>query len=74
MIFNILVTAFLCLLSTINAYSKGAPATVCLSMLPQHGNATAQSNDPPYILTIHPLSYSNGTIITGKSIMQIEIL
>jgi hypothetical protein len=74
MILIMLITAFLCLLSSINAYHNGAPLGACQRMMPKHEDAVAQSSVPPYSLTIHPLSYSNGTNVTGKSIMQIEIL
>jgi len=74
MIFNMLVTAFLCLLSSINAYSTGAPAQVCQTMLPNHG-AAPQTSAQPYIISVEPMSYSSGTTVTGKiSIIQIEIL
>jgi hypothetical protein len=74
MIFNMLVTAFLCLLSSINAYPNGAPAGVCQTMLPNHGPAP-QTGARPYRISVEPMSYSSGTIVTGKiSIIQIEIL
>ena len=73
MIFNMLVTAFLCLLSIINAYPNGAPAQVCQSMLPNHG-AAPQTSARPYTILVQPMSYSSGTTVTGTSIIQIDIL
>jgi len=73
MIFNMLFTAFLCLLSSINAYPNGAPAQVCQSMLPNHG-AAPQTSARPYTISVEPMSYSSGTTVTGKSIIQIDIL
>ena len=72
MILIMLSTAFLCLLSTINAYKAGAPATVCNSMMPKHG-AAAQTDFAPYIILILPILYSSGTthtvtlVTTGSS-------
>ena len=63
MILIMLITAFLCLLSTINAYKDGAPATVCNSMMPTHG-AAAQTGFDPYIISIFPIFYSSGTTHT----------
>jgi hypothetical protein len=68
MILIMLITAFLCLLSTINAYSGGAPAQVCHTMMPQHGVA-AQNSTAFYQIFISPAYYSSGTTHTGKSII-----
>ena len=73
MVLIMLITAFLCLLSTINAYKYGAPVDACNSMMPNH-SAVAQSIPSPYTISVEPMSYSNGTNVTGKSIIQIDIL
>ena len=58
-----LITAFLCLLSTINAYQNGAPVGACDTMMPNH-SAVAQPDDSPYTISVEPMSYSNGTNVT----------
>jgi len=73
MILIMLITAFLCLLSSINAYPHGAPTNVCQSMMPIHG-AAAQTCSAPYKITITPGYYSSGSTVIGKSIIQIDIL
>ena len=73
MILIMLITAFLCLLSSINAHDHGAPASVCNSMMPDHG-AAAQTGSVPYSIFISPANYSSGSTVTGKSIIQIDIL
>ena len=73
MVLIMLITAFLCLLSTINAYKNGAPVGACDTMIPNH-SAGAQSDTFPYTISVEPKSYSSGTNVTGKSIIQIDIL
>ena len=76
MILIMLITAFLCVLSSINAYRNGAPPTVCKTMIPgpaAHGSKH-QSSAAPYNISVEPMHYSSGSTVTGKSIMQIEIL
>ena len=68
MILIMLITAFLCLLSSINAYPDGAPAQVCDSMMSNHGIA-AQTSTAYYQIFISPAYYSSGTTHTGKSII-----
>jgi hypothetical protein len=75
MILIMMITAFLCLLSTINANPGGAPPGACQNMMPQHGpGVVTQPGDAPYNIAVAPMLYSSGTTVTGKSIMQIEIL
>jgi len=75
MILIMLITALLCLLSSINAYRIGAPAGVCNSMLPSHGTGVnPQTEDSPYQIFITPGYYSSGSTVTGKSIIQVYIL
>ena len=63
MISIMLIAALLCLLSSINAYSGGAPATVCHSMMPNH-TAEAQTSKGHYQIFISPGYYSSGTTHT----------
>ena len=63
MVLIMLITAFLCLLSTINAYQNGAPVGACDTMMPNH-SAVAQPDDSPYTISVEPMSYSNGTNVT----------
>ena len=63
MVLIMLITAFLCLLSTINAYPNGAPVGACDTMMPNH-TAVAQSDASPYTISVEPMSYSNGTTVT----------
>ena len=73
MILIMLITAFLCLLSGINANRGGAPSNLCQTMMPSHG-ATSQTSVAPYNISVEPMSYSSGTTVTGKSIIKIDIL
>ena len=54
MILIMMITAFLCLLSSINAYSTGTPVEICQTMMPYHG-ATPQTSVAPYRMTITPI-------------------
>ena len=58
-----MITAFLCVLSTINANRKGAPLEACQKMKPQHGTG-AQSSVAPYNISVEPMHYSSGTTVT----------
>ena len=58
-----LITAFLCVLSSINAYQYGAPARVCKTMIPVHGR-TRQSTVAPYTISVEPMHYSSGSTVT----------
>ena len=66
MILIMLITAFLCVLSSINAYSTGAPPAVCKTMIPGsngHGSHP-QSSAAPYNISVEPMHYSSGTTVT----------
>ena len=58
-----MITAFLCVLSTINANRKGAPLEACQNMKPRHGTG-AQSSVAPYNISVEPMHYSSGTTVT----------
>ena len=61
-----LITAFLCVLSSINAYHTGAPPAVCKTMIPEpngHGSHP-QSSAAPYNISVEPMHYSSGTTVT----------
>jgi hypothetical protein len=73
MVLIMLITAFLCLLSTIHAFPTGAPVGACDTMMPNH-TTLAQNSTSPYTIYVEPMYYSNGTTVTGKSIIQIDIL
>ena len=51
MILIMMITAFLCLLSSINAYRTGALAEIYQTMMPNHG-ATPETSVAPYRITI----------------------
>ena len=63
MILIMMITAFLCVLSTINANRKGAPLDACQKMKPRHGTG-AQSSVAPYNISVEPMHYSSGTTVT----------
>ena len=63
MVLIMLITAFLCLLSTITAYPNGAPVGACDTMMPNH-SVGAQPDVSPYTISVEPMSYSNGTTVT----------
>ena len=66
MILIMLITAFLCVLSSINAYPTGAPPAVCKTMIPGpkgHGSEP-QSSAAPYNISVEPMHYSSGTTVT----------
>ena len=58
---------------SVQMYSKGAPATVCTSMIPKHG-ASPQSNASPYTLTVSKQSYKPKEVIQGNKIFLSQIL
>ena len=65
MILIMMITAFLCVLSTINANSGGAPPVACQNRMPQHGaDVKAQSSVAPYSISVEPMHYSSGTTVT----------
>ena len=62
MILIMLIAAFLCLLSSINAKKDGAPNATCHDMMPNHGTGVvAQPGDAPYNISAVPMLYSSGT-------------
>ena len=43
------VLIFCLIFDVINAYPSGAPTFTCESMMPEHGNATAQNTSFPFV-------------------------
>jgi hypothetical protein len=71
MILIMMITAFLCVLSTINANSGGAPQGACQNMMPQHGTGVVtQPGDAPYNIAVAPMLYSSGTTYIDRQKIQ----